>query len=127
MRLRHIALGCALTGGLGMLALPAVPAFAATAAQVGGVGLVGNPGHVTGKPVIGRLAEPVAHKATGPRISVSSPVTDARYDAKVTLTVTLKGAGASREVSLYATPSGGVRDLVATGVVDAKGKWYVRY
>lgn len=96
MRLRHFALGCALAGGLGLLAAPGGPALAA------------------GKPA-------------GPRISVSAPATDNPYDARITLTVTLRPALTDREVSLYAAPAGGARALVAAGTVDADGKWHVRY
>ena len=117
MRLRHIALGCALTGGLGFLALPTGPALA------GNTGLAGNglPEH--------RLAgnTALAARDAKPEISVSSPETDNPYGAKITLTVTLKPAVAGRAVALYATPSGGPRALVATGTVDAEGKWYAPY
>ncbi|HEX3516276.1 MAG TPA: hypothetical protein VHT26_19985 [Trebonia sp.] len=99
MRLRHIALSCALTGGLVFVAVP--------------------PGAA--------VADSTAPASTKPQISVSSPVTDNRYGAEVTLTVTLGPTFTDRTVSLYATPSGGARALVATGTVDAKRKWYVRY
>lgn len=135
MRLRHIALGCALTGGLGLLALPAGVASANTG-LAGGTGHTHGAGHApstkhatskkhgtskhgTGKHGAGQLAKP--------GLSVSSLVTGSPYDAKVTLTVTLKTTGSDHDVSLYATPSGGARKLVATGTVDDKGKWYVGY
>jgi hypothetical protein len=102
MRLRHIALGCALTGGLGFLAMPT------------GTALAGSTG----------LAAPATAK---PHISVSSPVTDNRYGARVTLTVTLGHTFSGRKVSLYATPLGRARKLVATGTVNAKRKWLVTY
>jgi len=131
MRLRPIALGCALTAGLGCLALPAGNALAATT------------GHGRAK-----AAKTVADaKVAKPQISLGAPATDNPYGAKVTLTVTLRPALTDREVSLYATPygvpnhgapshgvpnhgvpsHGGAPKLVAAGVVDAKGKWYVRY
>lgn len=116
MRLRHIALGCALTAGLGCLALPGGNALAATT------------GHGRAKAADRAVA---GAKAGKPQISVSSPATDYPYGAEVTLTVTLRPALAGREVSLYATPDGanhaGARVLVAAGAVDAKGKWFVRY
>jgi hypothetical protein len=105
MRLRHIALGCALTAGLGCLALPSGGALAAT----------GDGGRAT------------AVKVAGPQISVTSPATDNPYGAEVTLTITLRPAVTDRQVSLYATPDGGARQLVAAGVVNAEGKWLVRY
>jgi hypothetical protein len=99
MRLRLIAVGCALTGALGPLALPATPATASVNA-----------------------AGPVK-----PRISVSSPVTDNPYGAKITIAVTLGPTSANRRVSLYAAPYGAPRRLVATGNVNAAGKWYPTY
>jgi hypothetical protein len=116
MRLRHIALGCALTGVLGFLAVPPGTALADSTR------LAGNSTAATGKPKV--LGQPVQ---TAPAISVSSPVTDNPYGATVTLTVTLGPTFTDRTVSLYATPSGGARTLVATGTVNAEGKWYVQY
>jgi hypothetical protein len=103
MRLRPIALSCALTGTLGFLALPAAPAVAESTASVHAV------------------------ETVKPPISVSSPVTDSPYGAQVTITVTLGPTFTSRKVSLYATPAGQPRRLVAAGTVDAKGKWYPVY
>ncbi len=100
MRLRHVAAGCALTGVLGLPALSPASAIAAVSGPV-----------PTGKP----------------QVSVNSPATDNPYGARVTLTVTLGSTIADREVSLYATPVGQPRRLVATGSVDAKGKWYPTY
>lgn len=135
MRLRHIALGCALTGGLGLLALPTGPALAdstvlANTGHTHGAGH--SPGakhatskkHASGKRGTGKHGD---SKLAKPGLSVSSPVTSSLYDAKVTLTVTLKTAGSDHHVSLYATPAGGARKLVAAGTVDDKGKWYVGY
>jgi hypothetical protein len=101
MRLRHIALGCALTGVLGPLALPP-----ATAQAQGST---------------------LAKATAKPPISVSSPVTDNPYGARITITVTLGPTFADRRVSLYATPRGEARRLVAAGKVNAKGKWYPTY
>ena len=82
MRFRHIALGCALTGVLGFLAMPPATALAdGTGPGVGKPALAGEPA-LASKP-----ATPLT-KAK-PSISVSSPVTDNPYGAKVTLTVTL--------------------------------------
>jgi hypothetical protein len=119
MRLRHIALGCALTGGLGFLALPTGPALAGNTVLAGNTGLARDtvPARDTG----------LAARDAKPEISVSSPETDNPFGAKITLTVTLKPAVAGRAVALYATPSGGPRALVATGTVDAEGKWYAPY
>lgn len=121
MRLRHIALGCALTGGLAFVAVPPGTALADSTGLAGsGTVLVGKPAP-TGTPL------PTPPASTKPQISVSSPVTDNHYGAEVTLTVTLGPTLIDRTVSLYATPFGGARELVATGSVDASRKWYVRY
>src|SRR5690242_13445815 len=98
MRLRLIALGCALTGALGSLT------------QIHGTALAANTGPAK------------------PRITISSPVTDNHYGARVRLTVTLgRTFTSNRVVSLYAAPFGGRRTLVATGRVNAQGKWYPTY
>lgn len=127
MRLRHIALGCALAGGLGFLAAPAGTAFADSQGLAGGTGLAGGKPAPTGKPVPTGTPVSTPPAMAKPQISVSSPVTDNRYGAKVTLTVTLGPTFADRTVSLYATPSGGARTLVGTGTVDADRKWYAQY
>lgn len=98
MRVRSMAVSCALAGALGLLAPPAALARAASA----------------GAP-------------PGPPISVSSPVTDNPYGARVTVTVTLGPTFGDRRVSLYAAPAGEARRLVATGEVNAQGKWYPTY
>jgi len=99
-----IALGCALTGALGLPALPAVPAAASASVSV-----------------------PATAAKVKPPISVSSPVTDNPYGAKVTITVTLGPTFSDRRVSLYAAPAGEARRLVAAGDVNAEGKWYPTY
>ncbi len=92
-----VRLGCALTGALGLLAVPATASASVTADKV------------------------------KPPISVSSPVTDNPYGAKVTITVTLGQTYGDRRVSLYAAPAGEARRLVAAGDVNAEGKWYPTY
>jgi hypothetical protein len=120
MRLRLIALGCALTGTLGFLAVPAGTALADS------TGLAGKP-TLAGKPAFaGRPVQTAPTKAK-PRIAVSSPVTDNPYGARVRLTVTLGPTFTGRRVSLYATPLGAARRLVAAGDVNAEGKWYPTY
>jgi hypothetical protein len=125
MRLRHIALGCALTAGLGCLALPSGNALAATVLANTGHGNTGhgntghgntghgNTGHGnTGHGNKGGHGRAKAAKAASdakvvkPQIAVSAPATDNPYGAEVTLTVTLRPALTDREVSLYATPYG---------------------
>ena len=113
MRFRHIALGCALAGGL--LAVPA------------GTALADGAGPAGGKPALIGKPSSMARAKAKPGISVSSPVTDNPYGARVRLTVTLGPTVADRRVALYATPSGGTRTLVARGAVNAERKWHVRY
>jgi hypothetical protein len=62
-----------------------------------------------------------------PQLSITAPATDNPYGTKVKFTVTLGSTFADRQVSLYASPYGGGRTLVATGTVDAQGKWYPTY
>jgi hypothetical protein len=120
MRFRHIALGCALTGVLGFLAMPPATALAdGTGPGVGKPALAGEPA------LVSKPATPLTKPK--PRISVSSPVTDNPYGAEVTLTVTLGPTVADRRVALYATPFGKARERVAAGAVNAERKWYVRY
>jgi hypothetical protein len=205
MRLRSIALSCALTGTLGLLALPAAPALAVSGTPAHGARPAGltaatltlrGPATVvygadvvlSGHLALGAGAPPAGtpvtvtrtgpdgatrtctvptadgggfaftdhHPAKGhytyaaqfaggpyatqagasvrvavevvkPAISVSAPVTDNPYGTRVTVTVTLGPTFADRRVALYATPAGQARRLVATGTVDAKGKWYPAY
>jgi hypothetical protein len=103
MRLRHIALGCTLTGALACLVLPTASAQADSKV-----------------PDKARLARP--------KLTISAPAIDNHYGAKVKFTVTLGPTVADRKVSLYASTYGaGGRKLVATGKVNAKGKWYPTY
>jgi hypothetical protein len=139
MRLRHIALGCALAGGLGFLAVPTgtafadstgpahSTAFAHSAGLAHSTALAGSTRPAGGKPAHAGKPVSTAPATAKPQISVSSPVSDNHYGAKVTLTVTLGPTVADRTVSLYATPLGGARTLVATGAVNAERKWYARY
>lgn len=97
MRLRHIALCCTLTGALGGLMLSPATARADVSAI-----------------------------RTKPKLTISTPDSYSLYGGRVRLTVTL-GPTANRKVSVYATPYGGTRKLVATAQVSAKGKWYTGY
>lgn len=108
MRLRNIALGCALTGSFGFLALPQATARADSIVRAA-------------------AAKATLTVTSKPQISVTSPVTDNNYGTWVRLVVTLGPTFSDRQVSLYATPVGAARSLVATGTVNAQGKWYLRY
>ncbi|HVT71316.1 MAG TPA: hypothetical protein VHF26_26455 [Trebonia sp.] len=95
MRLRLIALGCALTGTLGLLVLPSAASAGTT----------------------GRQAPSKAPTA----LSITSRATAYRYGDIVRLTVKLGPASADRAVSVYATPAGEPRMLIETGRVSAAG------
>jgi hypothetical protein len=69
----------------------------------------------------------VTVKGVRPRLSISSPATNYRYGAVIRLTVTLGSTVKDRRVSLYASPYGERRRLVATSDVNAHGKWYPVY
>jgi hypothetical protein len=116
MRRRLIALGCSLTGALGFLALP--PAAARADSEV--LARVAVRADQTGSATANKAA-------VRPRISISAPVTDNRYGARVRFTVTLGPTFADRRVTLYASPYGERRRSVATGKVNAQGKWYPTY
>jgi hypothetical protein len=79
------------------------------------------------------LLPPVtAHAATTPKaktkLTISAPVRDNLYGTRVKFTVTLGPTVKDRKVTLYASPYGArTRKLVATGNVNAQGKWYPSY
>ena len=102
MRLRHIALGCTLTGALGCLMLSSATARA-------------------------DIQAPGKASRTTPKLTISAPSADSNYRSKIKLTVSLGPTFTNRKVSLYAKPDGQARKLVATGRVNAKGKWYPDY
>ncbi|HEY6495854.1 MAG TPA: carboxypeptidase-like regulatory domain-containing protein [Trebonia sp.] len=79
------------------------------------------------KAAMAKATASVTVETVKPTISVSAPVTNNPYGSKVTLTVTLGPTFADRQVSLYASPYGEGRTLVATGEVNAQGKWYPTY
>jgi hypothetical protein len=73
---------------------------------------------------------PAAARADGgvrPQVSISAPVTDTPYGSRVKFTVTLDPASTNHRVTLYAAPYGGQQQAVATGAVNAQGKWYPTY
>jgi hypothetical protein len=145
MRLRHIALGCTLTGALGCLALPPVAARAATGALDKSALTVTAPavvGYGADIPLSGRLrigagAPPVRTPATAaagvtvravkPALTISAPAAGYRYGSTVRFTVALGRTFADREVALYAAPYGQARRLVASASVSARGTWHPAY
>jgi hypothetical protein len=101
MRLKLIALGCALTAALGTAAVTSSAARADSAAPAAGL--------------------PV------PAMSVSTDKGGYTYGAKVTITVTLHAKSASAPVKVYAEPVGQPITLIATGKVNAQGKYFPTY
>lgn len=62
-----------------------------------------------------------------PKLTISAPATSYAYGAKVKFTITLGPTFSDRKVSLLASPYGEKPQTVATGTVDAQGKWYATY
>jgi hypothetical protein len=71
-----------------------------------------------------------AHAATKPTptLTISAPVRDHAYGARVKFTITLGPTARDRKVTLYASPYGSrTRKRVATGTVNAEGNWFPTY
>ena len=136
MRRMHVALGCALTGGLGFLALPAGtaladgtvvhPVHADHTAPVDHTGHADQTAHADHTGHANQTAH-AAEPGAAPAMSISAPTIDNSYGAWLTLTVTLGPTSGDGQVALYATPAGGARTFVASGTVDAEGQWDVTY
>ncbi len=101
MRLKLIALGCALTAALGTAAVTSSAARADSGAPAAGL--------------------PV------PAMSVSTDKGGYTYGTKVTITVTLKANTPSSPVKVYAEPVGQPITLIASGKVNAQGKYFATY
>jgi hypothetical protein len=106
MRHKLIALGCALTATLGTAAVTSSAARADTGAPTA---LQAAPG----KPV--------------PQMSVSTSKGGYTYGAKVPITVTIKANTAGVPVKVYAEPVGQPITLIASGNVNAQGKYSPTY
>ena len=79
---------------------------------------------------LGLLALSPAAGADGlpkPGMSVSTPAGSYAYGSKVRVTVTLNAKKPDGTVVLNAFPAAGKKTVVATGKVDAKGKFYATY
>ena len=112
MRSRNIALGCALAGMLGLVALPPAPARAASVARAVS----------TASAASGAAARKVA-----PALSIRTSATSYAYSTRVRLTVTLGRTHANRRVSIYAAPFGLRRWLWHSGKVNAAGRLQVYF
>jgi hypothetical protein len=73
-----------------------------------------------GSGVVAHVYYPLAAKVA---ISVSSSASKISYGKSTTVTVHLGSWGAGKPVSLYATPKGGSRTLVASGHADSHGNY----
>jgi hypothetical protein len=103
MRLKLLALGCALTAALGTAAATSTAARAEAGAPT------------------------AASELPVPAMSVSTDKGGYVYGAKVTITVTLHADSASAPVKVYAEPVGQPITLIASGHVNAQGKYYATY
>jgi hypothetical protein len=126
MRPRIIALGCALTGTLGFLALS--PAALADSTARADSTAVSQAAVTVQAPAV---AVNVALKRAKPTLAITSRAAAYPYEANVAITVTLHAKLAGRVISIYATPAGEARTRLGTGKVNAKGKisalyWLVR-
>jgi hypothetical protein len=99
---RIAAGGCALAASLGFLAVGSTAAHAAVAASP--------------KATPGQAA-----------LSITTAKGSYAYGGKVKVTVTLKNTVDDRAVKVYATPVGGKAKLIASGQVNAAGKFYPAY
>jgi hypothetical protein len=131
MRPRLIAVGCALTGAFGFLALsPAALADSTALADSAAWADSTGPAALSQAAVTMQapaVAVNAGIKRAGPGMSISARAAAYPYASKVTLTVTLHAKLSGRVVSIYATPVGEARRLLGTGKVNAKGKVYTIY
>jgi hypothetical protein len=114
MRSRHIALGCALAGALGFLALPGAAARAASTVTAGSTAPAA-PTRSAG------AADAAAAAKARPRLSIVSSATTDVYASRVILTITLGRTYANRTVSIYAAPVHLKRWLWHSGKVNSAG------
>jgi hypothetical protein len=111
MRSRSIALGCALAGALGFVALPPATAHAASTA----------PGASTASAGSSVAASATARKAA-PALSISTSSTTYSYASLVRLTVRLGKTYANRRVLIYVAPVGLRSWLWRSGRVNSGGR-----
>ena len=120
MRSRNIALGCALAGALGLVALPPVAARAASssvAASAPTRAALTRPTLTLHAPVRPAV---VARKAA-PSLSIRTSATTYAYSSRVWLTVSLGRTRANRMVAIYAAPAGVRGWLWHRGKVNSAG------
>jgi hypothetical protein len=117
MRSRHIALGCALAGALGLVALPPAAARAASTERAASSVTAGPTAAAAG----GAAAGGAARKAR-PALSISTGAATYPFNALVALTVTLGPTYSNRTVGIYAAPVDWRRWLWRAGQVNSAGK-----
>ena len=126
MRSRNIALGCALAGALGLVALPPATARAASnsaAASATTRAALTRPTLTLPAPA---MPAAVARKAA-PSLSIRTSATTYVYSSRVRLTVSLGRTRANRVVAIYAAPVGVRRWLWHRGKVNSAGKLRVYF
>jgi hypothetical protein len=106
MRSRHIALGCALAGTLGLLTLPPAPAQAAG----------------TGHAVAVRTVAAVTARKTRPTLTIRTGASTYAYAGRGIMTITLGRTQANRRVLIYAAPVGWKPWLWGSGEVNSAGE-----
>ncbi len=132
MRSRNIALGCALAGALGLVALPPVAARATSTARAAGSSVAAS------APTRAALTKPtlalhtpvrpaVVTRKAAPSLSIRTSATTYAYSSRVWLTVSLGRTWANRMVAIYATPVGVRGWLWHRGRVNSAGKLRVYF
>ena len=127
MRSRNIALGCALAGALGLLALPPVAARAASTARAASSSVAAS------APTRAALTRPaltphapvrpaVAARRAAPPLSIRTSAATYAFSSRVWLTVSLGRTRANRMVAIYAAPVGVRHWLWHRGKVNSAGK-----
>jgi hypothetical protein len=127
MRPRLIALGCALTGAFGFLALPTAALADSTVRADSTVPAALNRAALTAQaPAVNAPVKTIG-KRVKPGLSISSTAAAYPYATSVALTITLQAKLAGGRVTVYATPAGDARRLMGTGKVNARGQLHATY
>ena len=125
MRSGNIALGCALAGALGLVALPPAAARASSPAAASAATAA-----TLASPALSRFAPvtpaAVAHKPA-PSLSIRTSAATYPYASRVWLTVSLGRTRANRMVAIYATPVGIRNWLWHRGKVNRAGQLRVYF
>jgi hypothetical protein len=128
MRSRNIALGCALAGALGLVALPPAAARTESTARTAGSSAAASATtraaltlhHAPVTPAVVARKAPTA-------LSIRASATTYPYSSRVWLTVTLGRTRVNRMVAIYATPVGVRNWLWHRGRVNSAGQLRVYF